>query len=92
MLLFRVFHFFSHGLFILIRGEEIVMKAGIHPKYSQTSIKCACGSIIETGCTKQNLKVEICSSCHPFYTGVQKVVDTAGRIEKFEKKYKQKKP
>lgn len=63
------------------------MKAGIHPKYQGTKIQCVCGNVIETGSTKPNLKVEICSNCHPFYTGVQKVVDAAGRIEKFRKKY-----
>ncbi len=66
------------------------MKAGIHPKYQSTVISCVCGATYETGSTKPNLKVEICSSCHPFYTGVQKVVDTAGRIEKFKRKYDQK--
>lgn len=63
------------------------MKVGVHPKYQSTVIQCVCGNAIETGSTKAKLKVEICSSCHPFYTGVQKVVDTAGRIEKFKKKY-----
>lgn len=63
------------------------MKTGIHPKYQSTTIQCVCGNAIETGSTKPNLRVEICSSCHPFYTGVQKVVDTAGRIEKFKRKY-----
>ncbi|QNO14394.1 50S ribosomal protein L31 [Alkalicella caledoniensis] len=64
------------------------MKTGIHPKYQATTIQCVCGSTIETGSTKGSLKVEICSNCHPFYTGVQKVVDTAGRIEKFQRKYR----
>lgn len=63
------------------------MKAGIHPDYKQTVIKCACGAVIETGSTKENINVEICSSCHPFYTGKQKLVDTGGRIEKFNKRY-----
>ena len=65
------------------------MKIGIHPKYQGAVIQCVCGNTIETGSTKSSLKVEICSSCHPFYTGVQKVVDTAGRIEKFKRKYNQ---
>ena len=52
------------------------MKEGIHPKYEQTTIRCACGEIIETGSTKKDIKVEICSKCHPFYTGKQKLVDT----------------
>lgn len=63
------------------------MKEGIHPKYSQTTIKCACGEVIETGSTKENITVEICSKCHPFFTGKQKLVDTGGRVEKFRKKF-----
>jgi large subunit ribosomal protein L31 len=63
------------------------MKENIHPKYQDTKIRCACGSVIETGSTKENITVEICSSCHPFFTGKQKLVDTAGRIERFRKKY-----
>jgi large subunit ribosomal protein L31 len=63
------------------------MKENIHPKYQGTKIRCACGNEIETGSTKDNITVEICSSCHPFFTGKQKLVDTAGRIERFRKKY-----
>ena len=63
------------------------MKPGIHPKYEQTTIRCACGEVIATGSTKQNITVEICSKCHPFYTGKQKLVDTAGRIERFNRRY-----
>ena len=63
------------------------MKEGIHPKYEPTTIKCACGNVIETRSTARDIKVEICSSCHPFFTGKQKLIDTAGRIEKFHKKY-----
>ena len=63
------------------------MKNGIHPKYEMTKISCACGNIIETRSTVRDIKVEICSSCHPFFTGKQKLVDTAGRIERFRKKY-----
>jgi large subunit ribosomal protein L31 len=63
------------------------MKADIHPKYKETKIRCACGNVIEAGSTKDNITVEICSSCHPFFTGKQKLVDTAGRIERFRKKY-----
>ena len=63
------------------------MKADIHPKYEQATIKCACGNIIEVGSTKKDISVEICSQCHPFFTGKQKLVDTAGRIERFRKKY-----
>ncbi|MDR2941058.1 MAG: 50S ribosomal protein L31 [Treponema sp.] len=64
------------------------MKTGIHPKYELTKITCACGNVIETRSTTKDIKVEICSACHPFFTGKQKLVDTAGRIERFRKKYK----
>ncbi|WP_319560898.1 50S ribosomal protein L31 [Marispirochaeta sp.] len=63
------------------------MKSGIHPKYEFTTIKCACGNVIETRSTSRDVEVEICSSCHPFFTGKQKLVDTAGRVERFKKKY-----
>jgi len=63
------------------------MKKGIHPKYEFTTITCACGNVIETRSTVKNIQVEICSACHPFFTGKQKLVDTAGRIERFNKKY-----
>ncbi|MDR0444337.1 MAG: 50S ribosomal protein L31 [Treponema sp.] len=63
------------------------MKSGIHPKYEMTKISCACGNVIETRSTIKNIKIEICSACHPFFTGKQKLVDTAGRIERFRKKY-----
>jgi len=63
------------------------MKADIHPDYFQTTIKCACGNVLETGSTKKDIRVEICSNCHPFFTGKQKLVDTAGRIERFRRKY-----
>ena len=62
------------------------MKAGIHPDYQQTTIRCACGNVIETGSTKQDIRVEVCSKCHPFYTGKQKMVDTGGRVSRFNKK------
>lgn len=63
------------------------MREGIHPNYQQTTVKCVCGNVIETGSTKENITVEICSSCHPFFTGKQKLVDTGGRVEKFRKKF-----
>jgi len=63
------------------------MKKDIHPKYEETKIRCACGNVIETSSTRDNISVEICSNCHPFFTGKQKLVDTAGRIERFRKKY-----
>ncbi|MBF0440744.1 MAG: 50S ribosomal protein L31 [Oligoflexales bacterium] len=67
------------------------MKEKIHPNYIPATIKCACGNVIETRSTKKDISVEICSVCHPFFTGKQKLVDTAGRIEKFQKKYGSKK-
>ncbi len=63
------------------------MKAGIHPDYKETVIRCACGNVIETGSTKENISIEICSACHPFYTGKQKLVDTGGRVDKFRKRF-----
>ena len=63
------------------------MKEGIHPDYKQTQIKCACGNVIETGSTKEDIRIENCSACHPFYTGKQKLVDTGGRVDKFRKRY-----
>lgn len=66
------------------------MKKEIHPDYKKTVIKCVCGNEIETGSVVDNLTVEICNKCHPFYTGNQKIVDTEGRIEKFKKRYQQK--
>ncbi len=70
---------------MLKEGEK--MKEGIHPNYNETTIKCACGEVISTGSTKQNLHVEICSKCHPFFTGKQKLIDTGGRVDKFKKKF-----
>ena len=63
------------------------MREGIHPEYEKTAIHCACGNVIEAGSTKHDIRVEICSKCHPFFTGKQKLVDTAGRIERFRPKY-----
>ncbi|HAV42509.1 TPA: 50S ribosomal protein L31 [bacterium] len=63
------------------------MKKGIHPEYKETIIVCACGATYPTRSTVPNLKVEICSNCHPFFTGKQKLVDTAGRVERFRKRY-----
>jgi large subunit ribosomal protein L31 len=63
------------------------MKKEIHPKFHDAVIKCACGATLETKSTEKEIHVEICSHCHPFFTGKQKFVDTAGRIERFRKKY-----
>jgi len=63
------------------------MKTGIHPKFMKTTVRCACGNEFVTGSTKEKIRVEICSKCHPFFTGKQKLVDTAGRVERFRRKY-----
>ena len=63
------------------------MKEGLHPNYKPTTITCACGATWETGSTKEDIHVEVCSKCHPFYTGKQKIVDTGGRVDKFRKRY-----
>ncbi len=63
------------------------MKQGIHPQYKETTITCACGEVIHTRSTKENLKVEICSKCHPFFTGKQKLVDAGGRVDRFKKRW-----
>ena len=63
------------------------MKSGIHPDYVETTITCACGKVFHTHATRKNMRVEICSSCHPFFTGAKKFIDTTGRIERFEKRY-----
>jgi large subunit ribosomal protein L31 len=63
------------------------MKKDIHPNYQKVSVRCACGTEFETGSTADAIKVEICSKCHPFFTGKQKLMDTAGRVERFRRKY-----
>ncbi len=63
------------------------MKKDIHPKYEETTVTCACGNVINTRSTAKDIKVEICSQCHPFFTGKQKLGDTAGRIDRFKKRY-----
>lgn len=63
------------------------MKKKIHPKYYETTIRCACGNEVKTRSTKKDIRVEICSSCHPFITGRQKLVDTAGRVDRYRRKY-----
>ena len=67
--------------------RSVTMKKGIHPDYTEVTVTCGCGNKFETRSTKTELKVDICSVCHPFYTGKQKFVDAAGRVEKFQKKY-----
>ena len=63
------------------------MKEGIHPKYEETVVRCACGNEIKTCSTKKDLRVDICSKCHPFFTGKQKLVDTGGRVDRFKKRF-----
>ena len=63
------------------------MKEGTHPNYKPATITCACGAVWETGSTKQDIHVEVCSKCHPFYTGRQKLVDTGGRVDRFKKRF-----
>lgn len=63
------------------------MKKGIHPEYYEATVRCACGNTFKTGSTKEELRVEICSDCHPFFTGRQKFTERGGHVEKFKKKY-----
>jgi large subunit ribosomal protein L31 len=67
------------------------MKKGIHPNYEEAMVSCACGAKFKTRSTVGDIKVDICSNCHPFFTGTQKIVDTEGRVERFKKKYSRKK-
>ena len=69
------------------RKELSIMKEGIHPEYKTTTITCVCGNVIHARSTKKDIKIEICSQCHPFMTGKQKIIDTAGRVERFNKRY-----
>lgn len=63
------------------------MRKGIHPEYHETKVSCVCGNVIEVGSTAKDLHIEICSNCHPYFTGRQKLVDTAGRVERYRRKY-----
>jgi large subunit ribosomal protein L31 len=63
------------------------MKKDIHPKYGEATVRCACGETFKAGSTKEDLTVEICSKCHPFFTGKQKLVDSGGRVDRFKKRY-----
>ena len=75
---------FTHQI---LKEVKTMAREGIHPNCEKTTITCHCGNVIETGSTKQNITVEICSKCHPFYTGKQKLVDTSGRVERFNKRF-----
>lgn len=70
--------------------EERTMKTGIHPTYEDVTVRCACGHRLQTRSTVSELHVDICSHCHPFFTGTQKIVDTEGRVDRFKKKYARK--
>jgi large subunit ribosomal protein L31 len=71
-----------------IESGELIMKEGIHPKYySDAAVHCVCGNTFNTGSTSKEIRVDICSACHPFFTGKQKLMDTEGRIDRFRKKY-----
>ena len=73
--------------YVRTRNEVKRMKQGIHPNYVDCTITCACGNVINTRSTKPEIHVEVCSKCHPFYTGKQKLVDTGGRVERFNKRF-----
>lgn len=73
----------AKSMFCEVKG----MKDGIHPNYNVTNVRCACGNEFQTGSVRGNIRVEICSNCHPFYTGKQKLVDTGGRVDRFKKRF-----
>ena len=73
-----------------LEERRLIMKDGLHPDYKKTVIKCVCGNEIETGSVADDITVEICSNCHPFFTGQQKILDSEGRVERFKKRYGQK--
>ena len=70
-----------------LKIEVIELKEGIHPKYQKCIVRCACGETFETGSVQPEVRVEICSKCHPFFTGKQKLIDTGGRVDRFKKRY-----
>ena len=69
------------------KKEVTMMKEGIHPQYEKVTVKCACGAEFETRSTKKDIRLDICSKCHPFFTGKQKLVDTGGRVDRFKKRF-----
>jgi large subunit ribosomal protein L31 len=74
-------------LSVVTKTEERAVKPGIHPKYEEVEVRCACGSTFKTRSTKPELHLEICNMCHPFFTGRQKLIDTEGRVERFTKRF-----
>lgn len=79
--------FVNNTIDIVHQKEVSNVKEGIHPNYGEAVVRCACGETFTTGSVKKEIKVEICSKCHPFFTGKQKFVDTGGRVDRFKKKY-----
>ena len=79
----------SRGIYLLFAPvlKEFAVKPGIHPKYQEVEVRCACGNTFKTRSTKTELHLEICSNCHPFFTGRQKLIDTEGRVERFTKRF-----
>ena len=83
-----LFAWLSSNIRFRFYNREVEMKPEIHPEYKQISVTCSCGNTFETGSTaNKDLSIEVCSSCHPFYTGKQKVMDTAGQVDKFRRRY-----
>lgn len=76
-----------HESEVLRKRGETIMKKGIHPKYEKCTVRCVCGEVFETGSVKKDMRVDICSKCHPFFTGKQKLIDTGGRVDRFKKRY-----
>jgi large subunit ribosomal protein L31 len=76
--------------FLSAEGPEDIMREGIHPEYPAAKIQCACGNTFVTRSTRGDFQVDVCGACHPFYTGTQKLVDTAGRVDRFRKRYQPK--
>ena len=83
------YNIYKIQMYPLRKRGELTMKEGIHPKYQECTVTCACGNTFVTGTTKDtdNIKVEICNKCHPYFTGKQKLIDTGGRIERFNAKF-----
>ncbi len=74
-------------IIIVFERGDLLVKKDLHPSFEKTTITCACGNVIETRSTKKDIKVEICSKCHPFFTGKQKLIDTGGRVDRFNKRF-----
>jgi large subunit ribosomal protein L31 len=81
----------SYNSWLFDLYSEVLVKSGIHPEYATATVRCACGNTWQTRSTVGELHLDICSACHPFYTGKQKLIDTAGRVERFRQKYAEKK-